>query len=169
MRIQSSLVAIAAVLLAVSATSAEPLYSFDSTPGKLPKSVVPTHYAIKLTPDLQALTITGSETVDIDVLESASRVVLNAVNIDINDASIDDGAQLAEAACDAAAETAPPAFANALTTGTHKLRLAFTAKINSFGRGMFYADYPTDSGPKRMISTQLEPADARRIFPCWDE
>jgi aminopeptidase N len=34
---------------------------------------------------------------------------------------------------------------------------------------MFYAEYPTDAGPRRMISTQLEPADARRIFPCWDE
>ena len=22
---------------------------------------------------------------------------------------------------------------------------------------------------KRMLSSKLEPADARRIFPCWDE
>ena len=30
---------------------AEPGYSFDATPGKLPKAVVPVHYAIELTPD----------------------------------------------------------------------------------------------------------------------
>ena len=47
--------------------------------------------------------------------------------------------------------------------------LSFVAKINSFARGLFYVDYPTREGIKRMISTHLEPADARRIFPCWDE
>src|SRR5258706_3482846 len=30
-------------------------------------------------------------------------------------------------------------------------------------------DYPTAEGRKRMISSHLEPADARRIFPSWDE
>ena len=169
MRMQSLLGASVALLLSVSAAAAEPLYSFDSTPGKLPKSVVPIHYTIELAPDLQALSIAGSETVEIDVREPVSRVVLNAVNTEIADASIDDGAQRAEVSLDAKAETATLTFANALTTGAHKLRLNFKARINSFGRGMFYADYPTDSGSKRMLSTQLEPSDARRIFPCWDE
>ena len=158
-----------ALVLASVGASAEPPFSFDATPGKLPKSVVPTHYAIELAPDLQALSIAGSETVDVEVREPVSRVVLNAVNIDIAAASVDDGAGRAEIALDPKAETATLTFANALTTGVHKLHLAFMAKINSFGRGMFYVDYPTDAGTKRMISTQLEPADGRRIFPCWDE
>ncbi len=169
MGMKSLFAASIALFLSVSAVSAEPLYSFDATPGKLPKSVVPTHYAIELVPNLQALSIAGSETVEIEVREPASRVVLNAVNIEIADAGIDDGAQRAEISLDTRAETATLSFAAPLATGTHKLRLAFTAKINAFGRGMFYADYPTDAGLRRMISTQLEPADARRIFPCWDE
>src|SRR6266851_4162132 len=53
--------------------------------------------------------------------------------------------------------------------GPHRLRIGFTARINAFGRGLFFVDYPTDNGVKRMLSSQLEPADARRIFPCWDE
>jgi aminopeptidase N len=158
-----------ALVLASAGASAEEPFSFDATPGKLPKSVVPTHYAIELAPNLQALSIQGSETVDVDVREPVARVVLNAVNTEITDASIDDGAQRAEVSLDAKAETATLTFANALATGAHKLRLNFTARINSFGRGMFYVDYPTESGSRRMISTQLEPADARRIFPCWDE
>ncbi len=158
-----------ALVLASAGASAEAPFSFDATPGKLPKSVVPTHYAIELAPDLRALSIQGSETVDVDVREPVARIVLNAVNTDISEASIDDGAQRAEVSLDAKAETATLTFANALTTGAHKLRLNFTARINSFGRGMFYVDYPTESGSRRMISTQLEPADARRIFPCWDE
>src|ERR1700759_2435038 len=144
-------------------------FSFDTTPGKLPKIAVPTHYAIELAPDLQALTAAGSETVDIDVRDVTWRLQLNAANLAISEASIDDGAQRAEIALDPREETATLTFATALTKGPHKLRLAFTANINPFVRGIFFADYPTEAGTKRMISTQLDPADARRIFPCWDE
>jgi aminopeptidase N len=148
---------------------AEQTFSFDATPGRLPKIAVPLHYAIELAPDLQALTAAGSEVVDIDVRETTSRLQLNAANLAITEATIDDSAQRAEVALDSSAETATLTFPTVLAKGPHKLRLAFSAKINPFGRGLFYADYPTDAGSRRMISTQLEPADARRIFPCWDE
>src|SRR6478735_2385893 len=158
-----------AMMLWASARLAEPCSSFDTTPGKLPKAVVPSRYAIELAPDLQKLVVAGSETVDIEVREPVWRVVLNAVDIAIDTAVIDDGGQRADISFDPGAETATLSFASALSPGPHKLHLDFTAKVNAFGRGLFYVDYPTDAGVKRMISTQLEPADARRIFPCWDE
>src|SRR6516162_5930799 len=94
----------AALLLSASAAIAEPLYSFDTTPSKLPKSVLPSHYAIELSPDLQALTTKGQETVDIEVREQVERIVLNAVNTDIGEAAIDDGAQRADVTYDPRAE-----------------------------------------------------------------
>src|SRR5947209_3753743 len=161
--------ALAIALVSVGVAAAEPGYSFDATPGRLPKTVVPIHYAIELEPNLESLTLAGSELVDIEVREPTTRLVLNAVNTTLTAATIDDEAQSAAIALDADAETATLTFPQPLAAGAHKLRISFTAHINKFGRGVFFVDYPTDKGTKRMLSSHLEPADARRIFPCWDE
>jgi aminopeptidase N len=162
--------AAAALVLSISgAAAAEPVFSFDSAPGKLPKTVIPVHYAIELTPDLRTLALPGVETIDIEVREPTARLVLNAVNTTFASVTIDDEAQRADVTLDAAAETATLAFPQPLGTGPHRLHIGFTARINKFGTGLFSVDYPTDKGVKRLISSKLEPADARRIFPCWDE
>src|SRR5207244_7894546 len=75
----------------------------------------------------------------------------------------------AAGAFDAAAETMTLTFPRPIAAGAHKLRIAYTAQINRFGRGLFIVDYPAADGRKRMISSHLEPSDARRIFPSWDE
>jgi aminopeptidase N len=158
------------LLLPVSpAAAAEPVFSFDATPGRLPKTVVPLHYAIELTPDLQNLTLSGREDVDIELREATAQLTLNAVNMTIASASIDDDAEPAGIALDAAGETATLSFPRPVSKGAHKLHVSFAGRINPFGRGLFFADYPTDRGVRRMIASHLEPADARRIFPCWDE
>src|SRR5712691_12687746 len=150
------------------AAAAEPAYSFAATPGKLPKTVVPTHYAIELEPDLEKLTLAGAVVANIEVRESTARVVVNAVGMTLASGTADETLS-ATVALDAAAETATLTFPQPLAVGPHKLRIGFTGAINRFGRGLFYVDYPTETGKKRMISSHLEPADARRVFPCWDE
>jgi aminopeptidase N len=150
------------------AAHAEAAYSFDATPGRLPKTVVPHNYAIELTPDAKALTVSGTEVIDIEVREPTAHLVLNAVNMTLSEATVDDKTR-SEISLDAASETATLALREPLAAGPHRLRIVFAAKINSFARGLYYADYPTAQGTKRMISSHLEPSDARRIFPCWDE
>ena len=50
--------AMLAVMLVVSgAARAEPAFSLDATPGKLPKTVVPIHYSIELRPDVESLAL----------------------------------------------------------------------------------------------------------------
>jgi aminopeptidase N len=158
------------LLLALAAghATAEPVFSFGATPGKLPKTVVPIHYALDLTPDLDKLTFSGSEVVDIEVMEPTPRLVLNAVDLTIEAAAIESEAA-AEVAFDAVAQTVTLAFPHPIAAGPHQLRISFEGRINRFGRGLFMVDYPTAEGRKRMISSHLEPADARRIFPGWDE
>ena len=66
--------AAAALVLSISgAAAAEPVFSFDSAPGKLPKTVIPVHYAIELTPDLRTLALPGVETIDIEVREPTAQ------------------------------------------------------------------------------------------------
>ena len=151
------------------AARAEPVFSFDATPGKLPKTVVPISYSIELRPDAESLALPGVEVIDIEVREPTARLTLNAVNTTFASVTVDGGAERADVALDAAAETATFTFAQPLAAGAHRLRIEFTARINKFDRGFFFVDYPTDSGVKRLLTSKLEPADARRIFPCWDE
>jgi aminopeptidase N len=159
-----------ALMLAISgAACAEPVFSFDTSPGKLPKTVVPVHYAVELKPDMESLALPGVEIVDIEVREPMARLTLNAVNTTFASVTIDADAQRADVALDSAGETATFSFPQPIAAGAHRLRINFTARINRFGTGLFTVDYPTDNGMKRLLSSQLEPADARRIFPCWDE
>ena len=160
---------IAMMILVTGAVRAEALFSFEATPGKLSKTVVPISYSIELRPDAESLALPGVEVIDIDVREPTARLTLNAVNTTFASVTADDSAERADIALDVAAETATFTFAQPLAVGPHRLRIEFTARINKFDRGFFFVDYPTDGGVKRLLTSKLEPADARRIFPCWDE
>jgi aminopeptidase N len=154
--------------LAAGPCAAEPLFSFAATPGRLPKTVVPLHYALDLAPDLDKLTFSGSEVIDIDVEEPTAHLTLNAVDLAIESAAVDgDAADVIPP--DADAQTVRFDFPHPIAAGQHRLRVVFAGRINPFARGLFYVDYPVADGRRRMISTQLEPADARRIFPAFDE
>src|SRR5208282_627273 len=138
--------------------------------GKLPNNVLPTDYHIELRPDLDHATIAGLEVIDIEVRETTDRIVLNAVAMTIDRAGFDGRAgQVAAVTFDAEAQTAALAFPQPIAPGQHRLAIDFAGRINTFGRGLFSVDYSTEAGRARLIATHLEPADARRIFPCWDE
>ena len=100
------------------------------------------------------------EVIDIEVREPTARLTLNAVNTTFASVTVDDGAERADVALDAAAETATFTFTQPLAAGAHRLRIEFSARINKFDRGFFFVDYPTDSGVKRLLTSKLEPADS---------
>jgi aminopeptidase N len=157
------------ILAAAGAARAEAPFNFDTTPGKLPKSVVPSAYRIDITPDLKALTLTGHETIDIEVRAPLSRIVLNQAGLALQSASLEDG-RAAAIVLDQKAETATLSFAGPVAAGRHRLAIAYTGPIPATPNGIYYDDYKTASGAtKRMLVTQFEVADARRMFPGWDE
>ena len=74
---------------AVTALHAERPFDFASTPGKLPKQVRPTDYAIWIKPDIKKLTFMGRETVKLKVEQATSQLVLNAADLTVSDAQLD--------------------------------------------------------------------------------
>jgi hypothetical protein len=121
--------AMLALMLVVSgAMRAEPVFSFDATPGKLPKTVVPISYSIELRPDAESLALPGVEVIDIEVREPTVRLSLDAVNTTFASVTADDSAERADVALDAAAETATFTFAQPLAAGAHRLRIEFTKR-----------------------------------------
>ena len=157
---------------AVTALHAEQPFDFASTPGKLPKQVRPTDYAIWIKPDIKKLTFAGRETVKLNVEQATSELVLNAADLTLSDAQLD-GKTIPKTAIkfDAKNELLTITAPGELTPGEHTLALKFTGKINQFGRGLFYGKYQEQgTGAKKIfLGTQFEATDARRLFPCWDE
>ena len=147
-------------------------FNFNETPGKLPKEVVPTEYAIRIVPNLENFTFAGSETVKVNARSAVRELVLNTLALKIEAASVD-GKELPLSAIktDNEKELSTLTLASALATGNHTLTLRFTGKINQQGQGLFYMRYQEQgSGARKvMLGTQFEATDARRFFPCWDE
>jgi aminopeptidase N len=156
-----------ALLACLSAAFAEEPFSLEKTPGKLPRDVVPKHYAIRIEPDLEAATFRGRETIEIDVRKPVRALVLNANALEITRAQIDGRAFTPQ--LDDAEQTLTLPLAEELPAGVHRLELEFSGKLGEQPFGLFIARYQDGTLQKRALSTQMEATDARRMFPCWDE
>lgn len=157
------------VLGAVAPAGAVAPFAFDSTPGRLPKTVVPTDYRIAITPDAQAKTLRGTETVALDVRRATSRIVFNTHDMTIGEARLD-GARVAQVKTENDKQLTTLTLARPAAVGRHVLALSFAGKIEDSADGLFAQDYRTPDGRTgRMLSTQFESTDARRMFPAWDE
>lgn len=122
--------------------SADKPFDFDRTPGKLPKQVVPDEYSIRIRPDLEKLSFTGSETVKLNVRKAVSRLVLNAADLKITNAAVDQKSIPPSAVnLDPKEETLTITLSSELPEGPHTLDLSFSGPINQRGQGLYYARY----------------------------
>ena len=134
---------------------------------RLPQTVLPDHYAIHLSPDFITDDFRGEETIQVRLLEPASRVTLHAAEIEFQDAGITsrDRMQPASVSLDASAETATFTVAEPLQAGPATLHIRFVGHLNDKLRGF----YLSRANNRKYAVTQLEATDARRAFPCFDE
>lgn len=139
---------------------------------QLPRTAVPSHYAVEITPHVDKMAFDGKVRIDIDVLQSTNTVVLQAADLTFAHSTVAAAGgkpMTARVSVDQDAQTASFAFDKPLAPGKYLLTSDYSGVINTQANGLFALDYPTADGRKRALYTQFENSDARRFIPSWDE
>ncbi len=135
---------------------------------RLPANVMPTHYSLSFTPDLNAATFSGHETIRIDIKEATDAITLNAIELTFQHVEIGYGDSQTESgsvSLDALKQQATLSFPKTIPAGSATLSITFNGTLNGKLRG-FYLSKTTR---RNYAVTQFESTDARRAFPCFDE
>ena len=164
------------LLLHCASAFAEARFSFATTPGKLPKDVVPKHYTLRIEPAPGNERFSGRADIDIEVAKPVDSVTLNASELTIAAARLISNSQTRNlrAKADPARETVTltPA-AGTIAAGRYRLSVDYTGRIGRHPEGFYRIDYRVNEGGqlvgKVMLATQMEPVAARKLFPGWDE
>ncbi len=141
-----------------------------STPAvaqRLSADVIPSHYDIAVSPDLQAATFSGTERIVVALKKPASSIVLNAAEIEFDKVIVKSAGSASDAhvTLDPAKEQATFTVDRPIAAGTAEIEISYRGILNDQLRGLYLSKGKT----RRYAVTQLEATDARRMFPSFDE
>ncbi|KAK9450084.1 peptidase family M1-domain-containing protein [Limtongia smithiae] len=149
-------------------------YSTSGEREILPQNVKPLHYDLSLEPDFSKFTFDGVVTVLLDVFEASKEISLNCIDITIHSASLTVAGETAPAVAtefNEDSQTVKFSFADEFPAGLQiELTVKFTGILNDKMAGFYRSSYTaTDGSTQFLATTQMEPTDCRRAFPCFDE
>jgi len=159
-------------MLATCFAHSEEPFAFERAPGKLPKEAIPKHYRIQIAPDIAARTVHGSENITLQLQKPLSSLTLNAVGLRVLRASIrsKDAAQhTLTVSANETLQTITLTSTDEISAGAAELEIEWDGTLSEQPEGLFITRYQAGDTDKLALATQMEPADARRMFPCWDE
>jgi len=135
---------------------------------RLPELARPENYKLTFTPDLDKAAFEGDETLTIRVLKPTSKIILNAVDLDLHDVSIVSGGamQKAKVTADKEKEMVVLTVEQPLADGPATIHVAYSGILNNEMRGLYLGK---DDQGRKYAATQFESTDARRAFPSFDE
>jgi puromycin-sensitive aminopeptidase len=155
----------------MSAPSGPALDVADLDPYRLPTDAIPRHYAVRLRPDLDVATFTGTVAIDVEMRDGGQPVrqlVLNAAELDITGCTVDGEPATWTLEPDTERLVVTPSIE--ITAATCRLEIAFSGVLNDKLRGFYRSTYVDADGRQQTIATtQMQATDCRRAFPCWDE
>jgi puromycin-sensitive aminopeptidase len=140
---------------------------------RLPRTVVPEKYEIRLEPDLSSFTFLGEEIVHLIVADAVKEIILNSLDLQIDEARLTNQSgevRIAEVALNNESERATLKFSEVVNSGLWQLHLKFRGELNDKLHGFYRSVYVDAQGKTKVIATtQMAATDARRVFPCFDE
>jgi puromycin-sensitive aminopeptidase len=135
---------------------------------RLDPRVRPEHYRLDLSVDPRNDRFAGQVEIRLSAPRATRTLELHAVDLDVEETRVEDGrgeVPVRRIAAKARRETLVLHLGRELDGGTVTLRMSYTGPLRADLRGLYLAR----SGRRRYAATQLEAADARRMFPCFDE
>ncbi|XP_062828238.1 aminopeptidase Q [Anolis carolinensis] len=153
---------------------------------RLPPHVAPLHYQLRLWPHLAPglphppRSHSGQVNISARCLRDTDVVLLHGEGLAYHEVSVwEDSGGGGEAPVPVEERWEEPArqylvlqLRRNLSAGAHcTLRLAFTGKVHGGTplHGLFLNTYRDQGQNRTLIASQLEPLDARRVYPCFDE
>ena len=144
-----------------------------NNPYRLPSTIVPSDYRLRLVPDLDAATFSGRVEIDVVITEPTPEVILNSLELEVSTMNLRAGSTEVVSATpvlDETYETATFAFESPIPAGPATLSLTFRGVLNDLLIGFYLSTFEdADGTTHRIATTHFEATDARRAFPCWDE
>nr|CAH0105565.1 unnamed protein product [Daphnia galeata] len=147
---------------------------------RLPGDLLPSVYTLRLLPFLEEgnFTTDGHVTIFVDCVSDTKNIVLNSIDIDIHRTTItvldlQTNSPMAIVGFEDLQSTVQKIniqTADSLKSGnSYKISMGFTSILNDKLIGFYRSSYVEDGVTKYLATSDMEPADARVAFPCFDE
>jgi aminopeptidase N/puromycin-sensitive aminopeptidase len=134
---------------------------------RLPTVVIPSHYKLRIDPNIEKQQFSGEETIDVQLAQASKEIVLNSLNLEISSAEVmaNGKIQQAKVSYDQPDEMIRLVVAEAIPPGRAALHLKFSGKLTAGLRGL----YLSKTARRSYAVTQFEGTYARMMFPGFDE